>query len=289
MPRYLDPKNDVTFKRVFAAHKHLCVSLLNALLPVEETGMRRVEDIEYLPTELLPDSKGGCYSVVDLRCTDALGRQFLVEMQLHWPRVFRERVLRNSCRAYSSQMSRGGEYEDLKPIYALSFLYEKGGAFEDNLQEFYYRFTLREDELAEERVEGLELIFVDLWKFAQARGAGAEGWRKLWLCFLAEVNEQSREMPEELTKHKEIAEALQYLEEWTYSPAALETYYKCWDAVSRVRSIERENEEEGEARGLERGRAEVKQEIALKMKAAGMSVPDIANITGLDAAEIEAL
>ena len=33
MPRYLDPKNDLTFKRVFGEHKHLCISLINSMLP----------------------------------------------------------------------------------------------------------------------------------------------------------------------------------------------------------------------------------------------------------------
>ena len=34
MARYLDPKADVTFKKVFGEHKNLVISLLNALLPL---------------------------------------------------------------------------------------------------------------------------------------------------------------------------------------------------------------------------------------------------------------
>jgi len=30
MAHYLDPKNDLTFKRVFGEHKHLCMSLINS-------------------------------------------------------------------------------------------------------------------------------------------------------------------------------------------------------------------------------------------------------------------
>jgi hypothetical protein len=33
--RYLDPKNDLTFKKVFGQHPHLLKSFLNALLPLE--------------------------------------------------------------------------------------------------------------------------------------------------------------------------------------------------------------------------------------------------------------
>jgi hypothetical protein len=36
MAHYLDPKNDLTFKRVFGEHKHLCMSLINSMLQLEK-------------------------------------------------------------------------------------------------------------------------------------------------------------------------------------------------------------------------------------------------------------
>ena len=36
MARYLNPKNDLTFKQVFGEHVHLCMSLLNSMLPFEK-------------------------------------------------------------------------------------------------------------------------------------------------------------------------------------------------------------------------------------------------------------
>ena len=53
MAKYLDPKADVTFKKVFGEHKNLVMSLLNALLPLEDG--KQVESIEYLPPELVPE------------------------------------------------------------------------------------------------------------------------------------------------------------------------------------------------------------------------------------------
>ncbi len=52
--KYLDPKSDLTFKRVFGRHPHLLISFLNALLPLEEG--RIVQSIEYLPAELAPET-----------------------------------------------------------------------------------------------------------------------------------------------------------------------------------------------------------------------------------------
>jgi hypothetical protein len=35
MARYLDPKNDLTFKQVFGEHPNLVISFLTALLPLD--------------------------------------------------------------------------------------------------------------------------------------------------------------------------------------------------------------------------------------------------------------
>jgi len=51
--RYLDPKNDLVFKKVFGGHAHILLSLLNALLPLEDEQI--IEEIEYLPAELVPE------------------------------------------------------------------------------------------------------------------------------------------------------------------------------------------------------------------------------------------
>lgn len=52
MAKYLDPKADLTFKKVFGEHRELVISFLNALLPLEEGN--QVETIEYQPPELVP-------------------------------------------------------------------------------------------------------------------------------------------------------------------------------------------------------------------------------------------
>lgn len=53
MAIYLDPKADLTFKKVFGEHKELMISFLNAMLPLPDNG--QVEWIEYLEPELIPD------------------------------------------------------------------------------------------------------------------------------------------------------------------------------------------------------------------------------------------
>ena len=68
MMKYLDPKADLTFKKIFGNHPQRLISLLNALLPLSEA--EQIHAIEYLPTELVPQVEGGKNTIVDVLCTD---------------------------------------------------------------------------------------------------------------------------------------------------------------------------------------------------------------------------
>lgn len=87
--RYLDPKNDLTFKKVFGEHPDLVVSFLNAMLPFENEE-EEIQTVEYLTPELVPENPLGKNSIVDVRCQDGRGRQFIVEMQVLWLRYLTE-------------------------------------------------------------------------------------------------------------------------------------------------------------------------------------------------------
>ncbi len=101
--RYLDPKNDLTFRKVFGQHPRLLKSFLNALLPLAVP----IRDLEYLPADLVPEVPLLKYSIVDVRCIDEQGRQFIVEMQMLWTDSFKTRVLFNASKAYVRQLDKG--------------------------------------------------------------------------------------------------------------------------------------------------------------------------------------
>ena len=107
MSKYLDPKADLTFKKVFGEHRDLVVSFLNALLPFDSPEEEIKEVLEYLDPELMPRNPLKKYSVVDLRCRDARGRQFVVEMPMMWTSAFKQRVLFNASKAYVSRLEEG--------------------------------------------------------------------------------------------------------------------------------------------------------------------------------------
>ncbi len=158
--RYLDPKNDFTFKKIFGNHPNLLISLLNALLPLAENEY--IETIEYLPAELVPEIPEFKYPIVNVRCIDNFGRQFIVEMQMMWTQSFKARVLFNASKAYIRQLSKAKPYEGLQPVYALNFIND---IFQPETEQFYHHYAIVHTENTNERLEGLEFIFVELPKF----------------------------------------------------------------------------------------------------------------------------
>lgn len=59
----------------------MVISFLNALLPFESEE-EKIKSVEYLNPELVPLNPLKKDSIVDVRCRDSLGRQFIVEMQI---------------------------------------------------------------------------------------------------------------------------------------------------------------------------------------------------------------
>ena len=79
MSRYLDPKADVVFKKIFGDHPALLISFLNAVLPLASDNI--IIEIEYLATEQIPEIPEFKRTIADVKCKDSQGRAFIVEMQ----------------------------------------------------------------------------------------------------------------------------------------------------------------------------------------------------------------
>ena len=297
--RYLDPKADLTFKKVFGEHPDLVISFLNALLPFE-TDEEEITWVEYLNPELVPMNPLRKDSIVDVRCRDKAGRQFIVEMQMMWTSAYKQRVLFNASKAYVSQLDRGGNYDLLQPVYSLNLVND---TFSES-EAYYHDYRIVEVAETKEVIEGLRFIFIELPKFTP-KNYGDKKMQVLWLRYLTEIGEQTREAPQELLANPDINKAVTQLEESAFSSAQLLGYDKFWDMVStakmQISSSQREAREkglaegraeglvEGRAEGRAEGRKEADMEHARRMRMKGYSIEDIAEITGLSPDEIAAL
>ncbi len=221
--RYLDPKNDLTFKKVFGQHPHLLISFLNALLPLDSP----ILSVEYLPHELVPEIPVLKYSIVDVRCTDQNERQFIVEMQMLWTDAFKSRVLFNASKAYVQQLGKGKVYESLQAVYSLNLVNE---TFEPTITDFYHHYKIVHQQHPDKILKGLELVFIELPKF-KAKNISERKMQLLWLRFMTEIEDSSEEIPEELLQDPIIKEAVDYLQESGFTKGELVTYDKYWDDI----------------------------------------------------------
>ncbi|MCQ2974754.1 MAG: Rpn family recombination-promoting nuclease/putative transposase [Bacteroidales bacterium] len=291
MRKYLDPKADVTFKKVFGEHPNLIISLLNALLPLPQD--MQIVSIEYLSSELVPMNPTKKDTIVDVRCKDNFNRQFIVEMQMYWTDAFFKRSVLNACKAYSTQAKKGQAFETLQPVYALCLLNESGFPNyldQDKNLEYIQELYLINKNHPEFELQEMGLIFVELQKFKPSNYAHKK-LKELWLKFLTEIKDNTTEISAELLENKEISEALEYLETSAYTEAELTAYDKYWDLVSREKTIinEKTNKarEEGRKEGREEGETNKAFQIAKMMKANNEPLEKIINYTGLSKEEIE--
>lgn len=279
MARYLDPKIDIVFKKIFGQHPNLLRSFLNAVLPLPQEGL--IDSLVYLPNEQVPRIPAFKYTVVDVRCTDRQGRVFIVEMQIQWNATFRQRMLFNASKAYVSQLEKGEDYHLLKPVYGLGLL---NTTFDADENDWYHHFKIINVEKPQVEIKDLQLVFVELPKF-KAKHFREKKLQVLWLRFMSELNEKSNQVPAEWLEVPEIKEAVALAEEAAYTPSELAAYDSYWDAISIGKTLLSDERESGK----EEGRTEEKYALARKLIVKGLSLQEIAALTELSLSEVEKL
>ena len=300
MTTYLNPKFDLTFKRVFGEHKNLCISLINSLLMFK--GEQRVVEIEYQTNELIPELPILKNSIVDVRCKDKAGRQFIVEMQMHWTPDFNNRVLLNASKAYVVQLDKSIDVKLLQPVYAINLVNKNFETSPEMANEYYHHYKIVNIKHTDKQIKGLEFVFIELPKFRPSNQADKR-LHELWLRFLTEIDEHTQEVPEELLAEADIREAIGYMREAAFSKKEkfaydqfkidLITLNSIYSSLEEAKEAEKKGIEKGIekgiAEGIEKGIAEGKAEIAKKLKTRGMPFEQICEITDLSIEEIEKL
>jgi predicted transposase/invertase (TIGR01784 family) len=274
--KYLDPKNDVIFKKIFGQHPNILRSFLNSMLPLPEG--KEIVELEYLSNEMIPETFLEKFTSVDVRCKDKTGRQFLVEMQMNWTTVFKYRVIFNASKAYVKQTEMGSEFRNLQPVYALNLINEN---YSPASEKYFHHYADVQLKGANNKLNGLEYVFIELPKF-KAKNIREMNMRVMWLRYLTEIGESTKEIPMELTTNNEIRQAINLLQAGSLNATEMYLYDKSWDRISCERTLLAAAKEEGRAAGL----LMVKQEIAIEARKMGKSTADISKLTGLSEDEI---
>ena len=279
--KYLDPKADLTFKKIFGNHPARLISLLNALLPLSEE--EQIHEIKYLPTELVPENNSYRYAITNILCTDAKSNKFCVVIRIEWSDAFQQRVQFLASELYVNPAIKQVKYFAQYPTYSLNLIND---IFAHDTPDFIHNYRIVHDKDSNKVIEGLHFTFIELPKFTP-HSIADKRMMVLWLRFLTEINSNTKEVPADLLNDPEIGKAVEELEISGFTDAELWAYDKFWDSVSVERTLIDDSYQKGIEKGIEKSMNQRSLEIARKMLAKGMDEAMVMDMTGLTAEEIK--
>ena len=302
LSRFLDPKNDFAFKKVFGTEKHkdILIHFINDVLGQSEVikGDIKVVAVEFLSPIQDPEALAKKQSIVDVLCKDQNGKKYIIEMQVARREGFESRAQYYAAKAYTNQMDKGGLYEDLKEVIFIAILdyevFPKKAHYKSN-------HTIRDDLTNERDLDGLRFVFIELPRFDKKLEELSTMLEK-WCYFFKYAQETTPEELAQLVKNEPIIkEAYEALDSYYWNEQDLMRYEhelkNEWDAKAILRYRERvareaaekearEAVEKSEKIGIEKGKTEERREMAKKMQTAGIALEIIKKVTGLKIEEI---
>ncbi len=120
--QFADPRTDFAFKKIFGNEKakDIVISFLNAVLGLD--AAHAIVEVTILNPYEAPKTKYMRASYVDVKCVDARGISYIVEMQVAYVAGFEKRVIYNASKAYSNQLLVGEAYPKLNQVISINVL-----------------------------------------------------------------------------------------------------------------------------------------------------------------------
>lgn len=201
MTRYLDPTNDIAFKKLFSQEKPL-ISFLNAMLELKAECS--IQKIEFLPEEEARIKT----TLLGVKCTDETGKQYIVEIQNRKVPVFVKREQLYPSHSYASQFVSEEDDSELRSIILLCIA-------NHTLFPNKARIISRHLMLGECALQDFSCVFVELPKFTKKENELVTLQDK-WLYFFNNWN-SSQKIPS-LIQEEEMIEAYHILEKPNWRP-----------------------------------------------------------------------
>jgi predicted transposase/invertase (TIGR01784 family) len=285
--RYINPFTDFGFKKLFGeeAHKNLVIDFLNALLPAKH----HIRNLEYSKNEGYGDTTLDRKAVFDIACIGENGERFIVELQKAKQNFFKDRSVFYATFPIREQAERGDTWNfELAAVYCigiLDFIFEEDGDSPDYLHTV--QLKNRHNAVFYDK---LTFVYLEMPKFTKAETELLTQTDK-WLYFIKHLSGLDS-IPDAL-KEQIFEEAFRAAEIAQFNPTqvqAYETSLKYYrDLKNVIDTAVEEAEERGRTEGRVAGRTEGITEVARRMKARGVSLSEIAAVTGLSESDIAML
>ncbi len=301
--KFLDPRNDLAFKRIFGTVRNsdILIHFLNDILELKQDPIKTVT---FLKVNQDPVIAAERQSIVDVMCEDEKNNKFIIEMQLSRESGFIKRAQYYASKTYINQRDDGVAYKDLQnvrflAIYDETLFSKKPG--------YISHHEMRDIKTQENDLDSFKFVFLELSKFTNT----IENLKTLtekWAYFFKHATETTEEDLAQIVGADSIIEqAYKELDRFGWSKEDLMEY----DAVDmKIESIRDGMEgsfsegmekgeaigiEKGEAIGMEKGREEGREEAdtirvrktVLNMHKLGIDIDIISKTTELTGETIE--
>jgi predicted transposase/invertase (TIGR01784 family) len=288
-PTFADPKTDFAFKRIFGSeqHKDVLVAFLNDMLDL--SGPRRIVGVELLPPEQRPPVAELKLSIVDVKCTDAHGVTYVVEMQVLQVEGFEKRVVYNVAKAYVNQIARGDGYPHLNDVVGITICdFALWPDTEARQLPMLSRWRMTEQQTGARELGQIQLVFLELPKYDASRPPRT--MVEKWAYFFREADNLAV-VPEVLADHPFI-DALDAARTAGFTTAEWDAYILAGIAIQNERGALAVAEKRGRAEGRADGLADgLRQGVEVLCRALGIELTDARRreLANMDASELIAL
>lgn len=256
--KFVNPKNDVAFKKIFGDEDktEILISFLNAVLELE--GLKKIDEIEVLNPYQAPKIQCLKYTTLDIRVKNKQGVSFVVEMQVEPVAGYKKKFIYYTSKAYVSQIDHGEDYPKLNQVIFVGIL--DFDAFEGN--DYLTKHLILNTTTSKQELEDIEFNFIELSKFNKKEDE-LVGVLEKWIYFIK--NAEDLDVIPDSADFKELREAYEVANRFAWSKEDLEVY-EYWAikeqdergaleyaATKALEKGEKKGFEKGEKKGVEKG------------------------------------
>jgi predicted transposase/invertase (TIGR01784 family) len=293
--KFLDPKNDVAFRRIFGSEKNkdILIHFINDILELKDRD--KIKEITFLPTIAVPEIAAKKQSVVDVLCKDENGVQLIIEMQVAPQEGFEKRAQYYAAKAYSRQLNKGkkegARYIDLKAVIFI--------AISDNIifkDKIFYKsdHIILDKESYSHDLKDFSFTFIELPKFKITDINLLTNIVEKWCFFFKNADKTSEADLRKLIGSDNVIErAYEELNQFNWTEDELLTYEQETKRIMDNQAAEdykinqiKQQIVKAEEKGKAEGKVERDIEIAKNLLSQNIDINTISTATGLSVKEI---
>jgi predicted transposase/invertase (TIGR01784 family) len=271
--KIMDPKIDVAFKELFGHNQNIFMNFVNAILGLKED--KKIVEVQFLNSELSNEKEEERGVRLDVFAKFNDNTFTNLEMQYAVYKEFEKRTLYHFSKIYRSQLKKGENIKDLKPVIMINIL-----NFElfDDVDDFHSKIVPYDILHQKRRCNDLEVHFIEIPKLHRNCYNVTDNLER-WVLFLKEPTKENLEMLAH--NSQEIAEAYEKLENLSKNPKKRIEY--------EARKMQLLDDMTQYASYRDEGEIKAKLEMAREMKSDGEPLEKIMKYTHLTKEQIDAL